>query len=223
MKKVWFLTLLVLIAVLSIVFTSCATANSSGELPNKWWTLSRGEIQNSFHRTSSGDYRKMVIFVGKSDSSLNITESVALEQARLDASMQLSRYLAQKVTGVMQASSYVQQVQEAVDDGKLFSDKGKEIVTKIEDAFSNFSAMVTTTQFSSFMQEGEHIEKKGNKYIGYVCYSMPDMILQETRSLQDAAFRQLTEETAEYKEVMQNIQEIIAKELERSILSGIDG
>ena len=210
-------------AVLLLLFTSCATPGSAGELPSKWWTLSRGEIQNSFHRTSSGDYRAMVLFVGKSDSSLNITETVALEQARMDAAMQLSRFLAQKVTGVMQASTYVQQVQEAVDDGKLFSDKGKEVITKIEDAFSNFSAMVTTTQFSSFMQEGEHIEKSGKKYVAYVCYSMPDMILQETRMLQDAAFRQLTEETEEYKEIMQNIQEIIAKELEQSILSGIDG
>ena len=47
---------------------------------------------------------------------------------------------------------------------------------------------------------------------------MTDQILEETRKLQDEAFKTLMEETAEYKEIMQEIQEVIAESMKENIL-----
>ena len=50
---------------------------------------------------------------------------------------------------------------------------------------------------------------------------MTDQVLEETRKLQEKAFETLMSETEEYQAIMARIQEIIAEELEESIMSGI--
>jgi hypothetical protein len=216
--------LLCLIAVLlmAVLVTSCASYNTAGKLPDRWWTMSVGDVQKYFQRTGSGEYRNTVLFIGKSNSILNVNETIALEQARLDASLQLSRYLSQKVAGLIQTSSYVSQIQKAVDDGKLFTADAEELISKIKEAFSSYSAAVTNTRFSSLYEHAKHLEKSGRNYTAYVCYSMSEEILEETRKLQNAALAGITGESDQYKEVLLRIQEIMAQELEQSILSGVD-
>ncbi len=221
MKKTLPIRLLVLLALILLI-GSCASFNKAGELPYKWWKLSRGEVQNHFNRTSSEDYRLKIIFLGQSDSNLNINKDIALSQARLDAAAQLSRYLSQKVNGVMKTSSYIKKLEDAVDNGLILDEEAKEIMTSIEDAFSNFKSMITTTQFSSFMQEGQYIDEKDDHYVAYVCYSMPDVILEQTRMLQEKAFDNLFEETAEYENIMLEIQKIITQDINESFLSGFE-
>ncbi len=223
MKK-YTLVVLCLFALLGVLI-SCATTDDLGivgKLPRKWWEKSRGELQNYFRAESEGAVSEAVIFIGKSASPLNITETIALDQARLDAQIQLSRYLSQKVTGVMQAETYIDQIESYYSAGDLTDAEREELIKRVKYAFSNFASSVTATQFSSFIQEDSYTEEdKNGTYIGYTCYSMSDQVLEETRKLQEKAFQTLMGETEEYQEIMSRIQEIIAKELEESIMSGI--
>jgi len=217
--------LIIILSVLSllfVLFTGCVSTETkvgkAGTLPKKWWTMDRGQVQNYYRGSSSGQEHKVVIFIGKSDSAMNVDESTAIENARMDAFQLLSRYLSQKVTGIQQSGKHIQAIQEAVQKGKLSKEKADQLTRKVEEKMSTYSASITSTQFSSFRQEGTYTEKMGNKYKGYVVYTMSDQILEETKKLQNEAFKTLVEETAEYVEIMKTIQEVIASKMLETIM-----
>lgn len=217
MKKIKFLTML--LAVLSISM-SCTTSPEAGTLPRKWWKMNRGEIQNYYRRGGKGDEANVVIFIGKSDSSLNIDEWTAVENARMDAAVQLSRFLSQKVTNVSQTSRTI--VQEKFTSAGLSGDEITELMDKFDQKFKNYTASVSSTQFSSFKEEASHVEDNKGQYKAWVCYSISDQVLKETRELQTEAFQSLMEETEKYREIMSEIQEIIAQQMMDNILTETD-
>lgn len=204
---------------LMLMLGACATDPQAGRLPPKWWEMDRGQIQNYYRSGAQGPEKTVVMFVGISDSLTNKTESTAIENARMDAFQQLSRYMSQKVTGVQQASQHVNVLQQAVANGEMGQETCDQLSEQIEEKFANFSASVTSTQFSSFKEEGTHVEESDDRYKAWVCYSMSDQVLEETRELQRVAFESLMEETEEYKEIMQRIQEVIAQQMEENIMS----
>lgn len=199
--------------------TTKASVGKAGALPKKWWTMNRGDVQNYFRNSSSGQHKNVVIFIGKSDSALNVDESTAIENARMDAFQLLSRYLSQKVTGIQQSGKHIEAIQEAVQKGKLTKEQGDALKRKVEERMSSYAASVTATQFSSFKQEATYVEKVGNRFRGYVCYSMSDQILEETKKLQSAAFESLVKETEQYIEIMKTIQEVIANKMLETIMN----
>lgn len=213
------LTLLIgLISFLFVNVSYAAQQDKSGVLPKKWWTMSRGKLENAYRKSAKGLEKDVVIFVGRSDSALNIDESTAIQNASMDAFQQLSRFLSQKVTGIQQDAKLIQIVDQHVKDGKLDGKKADSLLTDIRQKMSNFNASITSTQFSSFKQEDSYTEKKSGIYKGYVCYTMTNEVLKETRELQKKAFEALLEETEAYKEIMKQIQEVIAAKLLENIM-----
>lgn len=213
--------LYLLLSAILLILCSCESGPSVGEagtLPRNWWNMDRGRVQNYYRKSATGLEGKVVIFLGKSDSGLNIDESTAVENARMDAFQQLSRYLSMKVTGIQQSGKHIQAILDAEDKGILTKAKGDELIKKVNLKMSDYNASITSTQFSSFKQEGTHTEKGGNKLIGYVCYSMTEKILEQTRELQNEAFKTLIAETAEYQAIMKNIQEVIAQKMLETIM-----
>lgn len=206
-----------------ITSQNCVTTNSNvgkaGALPKKWWTMNRGDVQNYFRNSSTGQHKNIIIFIGKSDSALNVDEATAIENARMDAFQLLSRYLSQKVTGIQQSGKHIEAIQEAVQKGKLTKEQADALKRKVEERMNTYAASITVTQFSSFKQEATHVEKVGNRYRAYVCYSMSDQILEETKKLQTAAFESLVKETEEYVEIIKKIQEVIANQMLQTIMN----
>lgn len=220
MKKA--LSITILIMVLVMILNSCSTlfgGKRAGTLPKNWWTKEEvGEIENYYRDRATGVEQSVKLFIAQNDSSLNIDRSTAIENARLDAAIQLSRYLAIKVTGVKQNSAHITVLQNAIAEGDLTDKEANDIQRKVEEKLSSFSASVTNTQFSSFKEIGQHAEQNGNKYIGWVCYSMSDQILEETRQLQSEAFKSLIINTKKYEKIMQEIQEVIAESMKEAIM-----
>ena len=217
------LSLISIVLFVLVFLTSCTIlgnifGSKTGTLPSRWWTKDVGEVENYYKERATSIEKDIKMFIARSDSAMNIDQSTALENSRLDAAVQLSRYLSQKVTSVLQSSQHVDVIQKALSDGDIDKEQADEIQRTVDERLAAFSASVTSTQFSSFKEIGQHSEKMGNKYIAYVCYSMTDQILEETRKLQDEAFKTLMEETAEYKEIMQEIQEVIAESMKENIL-----
>lgn len=219
-STIWSLLICVgfLVALPSCAFLDNIFGPRTGTLPRNWWTKDVGEVENYYKDKASGIEDHIKMFIARNDSAMNIDQSTAIEMARLDAAVQLSRYLSEKVTNVIQTSQHANVFQQAVAEGTIDKDKADNIQGKFENTLATFSASVTSTQFSSFKEIGQRTEKKSNKFIGYVCYSMTDQILEQTRKLQDEAFKTLMEETAEYKEIMQEIQELIADSMKKNIL-----
>lgn len=219
MKKAFLIVIMIMGLIL--ILNSCATlfGERTGTLPKKWWTKEEvGEIENYYRDRATGVEQSVKLFIAQSDSALNIDRSTAIENARLDAAIQLSRYLAMKVTGVKQNSAHTTVLQNALAEGKLTEEHANDIQRKVEEKLSAFSASVTNTQFSSFKEIGQHAEQDGNKYIGWVCYSMSDQILEETRQLQSEAFKSLILNTKKYEKIMQEIQEVIAESMKEAIM-----
>ncbi|MBN2651649.1 MAG: hypothetical protein JXR63_04640 [Spirochaetales bacterium] len=197
---------------------SCAT--EAGTLPRKWWTMDRGKVQNEYRGSASGAEAQVVIFLGRSSRPTNVDESTAVENARMDAYQQLSRFLSQKVTGIQQSSRHVQIIDEKVAKGEITKEEGDSLIKKVSDKFANYQASITSTQFSSFKEEGQHVEynSKLGHYEAWVAYSMSDQILKETRELQKQAFASLMTETEAYVAIMQEIQEMLAEQMKESIM-----
>lgn len=221
--------LMLLIMGLVFAFVSCGSSSeekvgTAGTLPDKWWEMARGEIQNAYRGSSDGLEGQVVIFIGMSDSALNVDESTAIDNARMDAFTQLSRFLSQKVTSIQQSGRHIKAIQDAIESGSILQEDGNTLIRKVEEKMSSYNASVTSTQFSSFKQEDYHVEKvkDGNKYQAWVCYSMSDQILNETKKLQEAAFSTLMEETEEYKEIMKAIQEVIAQKMLENLYDQAD-
>lgn len=209
--------LLVLTCILLPMLFSCMTAPQAGTLPSKWWKMNRGEIQNYYRKGAQGEEANVIIFIGKSDSALNIDEWTAIENARMDAAVQLSRFLSQKVTNVAQSSSTV--IMQKLQEAGLGPKDVDAAMEQVDQKFKNYTASVSSTQFSSFKEEATHVEEEKGQYKGWVCYSMSDQVLSETRELQKKAFETLMAETDEYKEIMAEIQEIIAEQMKENILA----
>ena len=211
----------VCISLLLALLGGCSTIlnrRSTGTLPNKWWQIEEvGQIENFYRERATGIEKAVKLFIAEDDSNMNIDRSTAVDNARLDAAVQLSRYLSQKVTSVEQSSIHINLLNEAVSAGNMTQEASDKIKKKIEETFSGYRASVTSTQFSSFKEIGQHTEKDGAKYIAWVCYSMSDQILEETRELQRKAFESLVTETTEYRKTMQEIQELIAKTMKEII------
>ncbi len=210
--------LLVTLFLLSIAF-SCITTSQAGTLPNKWWLLTKSKIQAVFRKTADGLESKVVIFVGRSNSEINMDEDIAIENARMDAAVLLSRTLSLKVTSVAQNSSNA--IIQKLSESGMSEDQIQKSLKQIDNKFKEFSATVSSTQFSSFMEEGTHVElvKDKDHYQAWACYSMSDQILKETRDIQKKAFESLMAETEEYKAIMSSIQDIIANQMKENILS----
>lgn len=209
---------LILALVASAFVFSCAT--EAGTLPRNWWKMDRGKVQNEYRGTASGIEGNVVIFLGRSSRPTNIDESTSVENARMDAYQQLSRFLSQKVTGIQQSSRYIQIVDDKIGKGEITQAEGDNLVSKITDKFANYQASITSTQFSSYKEEGIHVEYNNSLgyYEAWVAYSMSDQILKETRELQKQAFESLMIETEEYVAIMQEIQEMLAEQMKESIM-----
>lgn len=211
--------LFIILSLAAMTFVSCASAppTIAGTLPKKWWKLSRGEVQNHYRGQASGPEAEVIIFIGMSDSLTNVDESTAIENARMDAFVKLSQFLASKVTAIRQSAKHQELLQASVEDGLITEDDAKVLSQKITTKLGAFSASVTSTQFSSFKEEAFYTEENDGRYKAWVCYSMSDQVLEETQELQRKAFETLMEETEKYKELMKSIQESIADQLLTSI------
>ncbi len=100
---------LLLLTVTAIMLVGCATlfGERAGTLPKNWWTKDIGEVENYYKEKAAGIEQAVKIFIAQNDSALNIDRSTAIENARIDAAVQLSRYLSQKVTNVRQMSTHI--------------------------------------------------------------------------------------------------------------------
>ena len=222
MRKIQ-VTIIILITI--ILFVSCVSSSEYvgilGKLPANWWEKDIAEIQNRFRNTSTGESKNVLIFVGYSDFPSNKTQTIAIYQARLDAQMQLSQYLTQKLTGIVQSKNFSTTLEEELKDAGA---SNEEIITSkgiLESAFSQFMSDFASTQFSSFKEESHHTNKADGYYEAWVCYSVSDQILEESQKLQDQAFRTLLEESGAYKETMIAVNEEIALQVKDALISEV--
>ncbi len=79
--------------------------------------------------------------------------------------------------------------------------------------------MITTTQFSGMKVIGKHAEKvkKEDHYKGWVVVSMSDAILEQTKRLQEEAFKNILELNPEYKQIIADINTEITKSIKDNI------
>lgn len=211
----------VLFLLIITFISACKTTEppKAGTLPKKWWTMDAGAVTNYYAGEAKGLEKEIIIFIGKDESVLNVDETTAINNARMDAMNQLSTYLSSKFTRIQQNSKHIDIINTAVVNGDMSNEKGSELIKKINDTMSAFSASVTSTQFSSFRQEATHVEDDKGKMTGWVCFSMSNQVLEEVRKQQTEAFKTLMAETEEYKEIMSEIQEIIAEQVKDSIMN----
>ncbi|MGL1892645.1 MAG: hypothetical protein OCD02_13530 [Spirochaetaceae bacterium] len=220
-----FLVVLVALA----FFTGCASTEKeaprrAGELPNSWWTKDIDALENQYRDVAEGVEQKVKLFVGISDEPTNATESDAIEDATRKVSVEISRYLVQVVTNISQSSQTNDYIKQVVADSGADAEESTKFVNDIKNQTNNFTASITTTQFSTMKIIGKHAEKaeEGNKYKGWVCVSMTDAILDQTQKLQEAAFNNILELNPEYKQVIADINTAMTKSIKENITEKSD-
>lgn len=208
------------IALMLFIIFGCKSTpevGKAGKLPDKWWTMNVGDVQNIYRGGSSGEHKAVILFIGFSDDATNESESTAIAMATMDAKRKLSYFLSEKFTGISQQKKYAEANQEIIDDAvknnKITRDQGEKLTREVNTAMKSYYANITSTQFSTFRELANHTEKKGIIYKGWVCYSMTEEILNQTKEIQKKAFETLMIESEEYKNIMSQIQEVTAQKM----------
>ncbi|QEN05936.1 hypothetical protein EW093_14945 [Thiospirochaeta perfilievii] len=217
-------TILKIVTVVSILVftTACVTKEEprvAGELPRKWWTMDVDPLENLYRSSADGVETRVKLFIAISDEPTNATEVDAIEDANMKVAVQVSRYLALLVTNISQSAKFNDYVKQVVQDSSVEGGKVESVVNEIKNQTNNFSAMITTTQFSSMKVIGSHAEKvKGSdNYKGWVCVSMTDDILEQTQKLQEAAFKTILELNPDYKQIIADINTEITRSIKENI------
>lgn len=201
---------------------SCMSSNaprSTGELPKKWWTMDVDPIENIYRESADGVETKVKLFMGISDEPTNATESDAIEDATMKVSVEISRYLALLVTNISQSAKFNDYTKQVLKDNNLKGEESTRVFNEIRNEVNNFSAIITTTQFSSMKIIGKHAEKVKNEdyYKAWVCVSMTDAILEQTQKLQEEAFKNILELNPEYKQIIADINTEITRSIKDNI------
>lgn len=210
------------LSVIFIGFVSCMTREEprvAGELPKKWWTKDIDPLENLYRSSADGVETRVKLFIGISDEPTNASETDALEDAGMKVAVEISRYLAQLVTNIAQSAKYNDYIKQVVKDNNVEDGESSKVVNEIKKQTNNFTASITTTQFSSMKIIGKHSEKvKGEDfYKGWVCVSMTDDILEQTQKLQEEAFKTILELNPEYKQIIADINTEITKNIKQNI------
>lgn len=216
-----------IVLALILGFTSCVTKEEprvAGELPKKWWEMDVDPLENLYRSSADGVETRVKLFVGISDEPTNASESDALEDATMKVSVEISRYLALLVTNISQSAKYNDYIKQVVKDNNLEEGESERVVNEIKKETNNFTASITTTQFSSMKIIGKHTEKVTGEdfHKGWVCVSMTDDILAQTQKLQEAAFRNILELNPEYKQIIADINTEITKSIKENIKEKTD-
>lgn len=219
MKK---LTKVLCVLTILVVFTSCVTKEeprTAGELPKKWWTMDVDPLENIYRSSADGVETRVKLFIGISDEPTNATETDAYEDATMKVAVEISRYLALLVTNISQSAKFNNYVKQVIKDNNYDNEESVRIVNEITNQTNNFSAMITTTQFSGMKVIGKHAEKvkKEDHYKGWVVVSMSDAILEQTKRLQEEAFKNILELNPEYKQIIADINTEITKSIKENI------
>ncbi len=217
----------VILKVLVVMFilvaaTACATKEEprmAGELPKKWWKMDVDPLENLYRSSADGVETRVKLFIGISDEPTNATESDAYEDANMKVAVEISRYLALLVTNISQSAKFNDYVKQVIKDNNVEAGESVKIVNEVKNQTNNFSAMITTTQFSSMKVIGKHAEKVQDQdnYKGWVCVSMTDDILEQTQKLQEEAFKNILELNPEYKQIIADINTEITRSIKDNI------
>ncbi len=224
MKKV---NVFIAVVLLTALFTGCMTTEAprvAGELPKNWWKMEIDQLENLYRSTAEGRETKVKLFIGISDEPTNSTESDSYEDATMKVSVEISQYLAQLVTNISQSVKFNDYVKQVVNDSSVKKGSTERILNEVTNQVNRFSAIISTTQFSSMKIIGKHAEKVKNEdyYKGWVCVSMTDDILEQTRKLQEEAFKTLIELNPDYKQIIADINTEITKSIKDNITDKTD-
>lgn len=222
-----FLFKVITVLALIVGFTSCVTKEvprTAGELPKKWWTMDVDPLENLYRSSADGVETRVKLFIGISDEPTNASESDALEDATMKVSVEISRYLALLVTNISQSAKYNDYIKQVVKDNNFDDGESERVVNEIKKQTNNFTASITTTQFSSMKIIGKHSEKVKDEdfFKGWVCVSMTDDILEQTQKLQEEAFKNILELNPEYKQIIADINTEITKSIKENIQEKTD-
>jgi hypothetical protein len=212
--------------ILTAILSSCVTEppRVAGELPKKWWTMDVDPIENIYRESADGIESKVKLFIGLSDEPTNISKSDAIEDATMKVSVELSRYLATAVTNINQSAKFNDYIKQVVKDDNVKGGEYESVVNEVKKQVNNFSATLTTTQFSGMKIIGKHAEKvkKEDYYQAWVVVSMTDRILDQTLKLQEEAFKNMLELNPEYKQIIADINTEITKSIKNNIAEKTD-
>lgn len=222
-----FLFKVITVLTLIVGFSSCVTKEvprTAGELPKKWWTMDVDPLENLYRSSADGVETRVKLFIGISDEPTNASESDSLEDATMKVSVEISRYLALLVTNISQSAKYNDYIKQVVQDNNFDDGESERVVNEIKKQTNNFTASITTTQFSSMKIIGKHSEKVKNEdfFKGWVCVSMTDDILEQTQKLQEEAFKNILELNPEYKQIIADINTEITKSIKENIQEKTD-
>lgn len=222
-----------LVLAVMVAVTSCATTKKeeprrAGELPPEWWKISdakgSGALENLYRDDSLGVEAAVKLFVGVSDEPTNATESDAVTDAKRKAAVEISQYLALQVTAVSQSAKFNDYLKQVVVDTEVSEDEQVRVINDIKNQTNEFAATISITQFSSTKVVGKHAEEVdgGSRYKAWVCLSITDAILEQTRKLQEAAFQNILEMNPEYKQLMADINTALTKQIKENVTSKTD-